>query len=50
MLYNLKMYIKPINGKVNTETISSLDITNPGAKVIALNSKVETEVELKVAA
>jgi len=46
----LKNIHKFINGNVNTKSISSVDVTNPNVKVIALNSRVETEIELKIAA
>ena len=39
-----------INGKEKSNTISSLEISNPDNKVIALVPQVETEVEMLAAA
>jgi len=46
----LKNVHKFINGNFITNSISSVDISNPNVKVIALDSRVETEVESKIAA
>jgi len=50
MLYNFKILHYFINGNINLDTISPVDVTNPNVKVIALDSRVETEVELMQAA
>ncbi len=39
-----------INGKDNSETISSSAISNPDTKVIAFIPRVETEVEFALSA